>query len=197
MRLCKMNLAVHGLSGDIRQANTYYEDIHNSVGKFDFVMANPPFNVDKVDKEKIKDDPRFPVRDAQGRQRQLSLDSDFLQRLERQRPGGFRDGEFRRGRRGTEMEIRRKLIESGAVDVMISIGPNFFYTVTLPCTLWFFDRGKAGHCRGGARPTLDDGRCDHEGRANPPPTTLDDGRDGHGGGASPPRTSGPAARGGM
>src|SRR5947209_12823899 len=60
IRLCKMNLAVHGLSGDIRQANTYYEDIHKSVGKFDFVMANPPFNVDKVDKEKIKDDPRFP-----------------------------------------------------------------------------------------------------------------------------------------
>jgi type I restriction enzyme M protein len=60
IRLCKMNLAVHGLSGDIRQANTYYEDIHQSVGKFDFVMANPPFNVDKVDKEKIKDDPRFP-----------------------------------------------------------------------------------------------------------------------------------------
>ena len=61
VRLCKMNLAVHGLSGDIRQANSYYEDIHRSVGKFDFVMANPPFNVDKVDKEKIKDDPRFPL----------------------------------------------------------------------------------------------------------------------------------------
>src|SRR5438552_7696463 len=61
IRLCKMNLAVHGLSGDIRQANTYYEDLHKSVGKFDFVMANPPFNVDSVDKEKIKDDKgRFP-----------------------------------------------------------------------------------------------------------------------------------------
>ena len=60
IRLCKMNLAVHGLSGDIRQAVTYYEDIHKSVGKFDFVMANPPFNVDKVDKERIKDDPRYP-----------------------------------------------------------------------------------------------------------------------------------------
>ena len=59
IRLCKMNLGVHGLSGDIRQANTYYEDIHKSVGKFDFVMANPPFNVDKVDKERIKDDPRY------------------------------------------------------------------------------------------------------------------------------------------
>src|SRR5664279_1868047 len=60
IRLCKMNLAVHGLSGDIRQAVTYYEDVHKSVGNFDFVMANPPFNVDKVDKERIKDDPRYP-----------------------------------------------------------------------------------------------------------------------------------------
>lgn len=59
VRLCKMNLAVHGLSGDIRQGNTYYEDIHNSIDKFDFVMANPPFNVNGVDKEKIKDNKRF------------------------------------------------------------------------------------------------------------------------------------------
>ena len=60
VRLCKMNLAVHGLAGDIRQGNTYYEDIHHSPGKFDFVMANPPFNVDRVDKDRLKDDPRFP-----------------------------------------------------------------------------------------------------------------------------------------
>ena len=87
MRLCKMNLAVHGLSGDIRQGNTYYEDLHKSVGKFDFVMANPPFNVDKVDKERIKDDPRYPVRPAERRQRQLPLDSALLQCAERQRAG--------------------------------------------------------------------------------------------------------------
>jgi type I restriction enzyme M protein len=60
-QLCLMNLAVHALSGDIRQGNSYYEDLHESVGKFDFVMANPPFNVDKVDKERIKDDPRYPL----------------------------------------------------------------------------------------------------------------------------------------
>ena len=61
VRLCKMNLAVHGLEGDIRQGNSYYEDIHDSVGKFDFVMANPPFNVDRIDKERLKDDrARFP-----------------------------------------------------------------------------------------------------------------------------------------
>ena len=60
LRLAKMNLAVHGLSGDIRQGNSYYEDVHKSLGKFDFVMANPPFNVNNIDKERLKDDPRFP-----------------------------------------------------------------------------------------------------------------------------------------
>ena len=94
IRLCKMNLAVHGLSGDIRQAVTYYEDSHKSVGKFDFVMANPPFNVDKVDKERLKDDPRYPVRIAQDRQRQLPLDSGFLLALNRDRTGRVRHGEL-------------------------------------------------------------------------------------------------------
>ena len=78
IRLCKMNLAVHGLSGDIRQGVTYYEDIHKSVGKFDFVMANPPFNVDKVDKEKTEGRSTLSVWVAEDRQRQLPLDSDFL-----------------------------------------------------------------------------------------------------------------------
>ena len=60
VRLAKMNLAVHGLSGEIREGNSYYEDLHKSVGRFDFVMANPPFNVDRIDKAKLEDDPRFP-----------------------------------------------------------------------------------------------------------------------------------------
>lgn len=60
VRLCRMNLAVHGLSGDVKQGNSYYEDIHESLGRFDFVMANPPFNVNGIDRERIKDDPRFP-----------------------------------------------------------------------------------------------------------------------------------------
>ena len=142
IRLCKMNLAVHGLSGDIRQAVTYYEDPHKSVGKFDFVMANPPFNVDKVDKERIKDDPRYPFALAEGRQRQLSLDSDFLLPLNETGRAGFVMANSAGDARGSELDIRRDLLKSGAVDVMVSVGSNFFYTVTLPCTLWFLDRGK-------------------------------------------------------
>jgi type I restriction enzyme M protein len=142
IRLCKMNLAVHGLSGDIRQANTYYEDIHQSVSKFDFVMANPPFNVDKVDKEKIKDDPRFPFGMPKADNANYLWIEISYSALNAQGRAGFVMANSAADARGTELEIRRKLIESGAVDVMISIGSNFFYTVTLPCTLWFFDRGK-------------------------------------------------------
>ena len=142
IRLCKMNLAVHGLSGDIRQSNTYYEDVHDCVGKFDFVMANPPFNVSGVDKAKIKDDPRF----------RLGLPSTdianylwiqiFYHALSAKGRAGFVMANSAADARGSELEIRKKLIQSGAVDVMVSVGPNFFYTVTLPATLWFFDKGK-------------------------------------------------------
>lgn len=142
IRLCKMNLAVHGLSGDIRQSNTYYEDVHDCIGKFDFVMANPPFNVSGVDKEKIKDDPRF----------RLGLPSTdianylwiqiFYHALSVKGRAGFVMANSAADARGSELEIRKKLIQSGAVDVMVSVGPNFFYTVTLPATLWFFDKGK-------------------------------------------------------
>jgi len=158
IRLCKMNLAVHGLSGDIRQANTYYEDIQRSVGKFDFVMANPPFNVDKVDKERVKDDPRFPLGMPKADNGNYLWIEIFYSALNAQGRAGFVMANSAADARGTEMEIRRKLIESGAVDVMISIGSNFFYTVTLPCTLWFFDRGKAAPTRGAK---------DTEGRASP------------------------------
>ena len=95
VRLCRMNLAVNGLEGDIDQGNSYYEDPHNARAKFDFVMANPPFNVDKVDKERLADDPALPLRPAQARQRQLPVDPAFLQQPERDRPGRLRDGELR------------------------------------------------------------------------------------------------------
>jgi len=142
IRLCKMNLAVHGLAGDIRQGNTYYEDIHRSVGKFDFVMANPPFNVDKVDKEKLKDDPRYPFGLPKADNGNYLWIEVFYSSLSDTGRAGFVMANSAGDARGSELEIRRKLLEDRAVDVMISIGPNFFYTVTLPCTLWFLDRGK-------------------------------------------------------
>jgi type I restriction enzyme M protein len=147
IRLCKMNLAVQGLSGDIRQGNTYYEDLHGSTssgkaGKFDFVMANPPFNVSGVDKEKVKEDPRFALGIPSTDNANYLWIQTFYHALNATGRAGFVMANSAADARGAELEIRKKLIQSGAVDVMVSIGPNFFYTVTLPCTLWFFDRGK-------------------------------------------------------
>jgi len=142
IRLCKMNLAVHGLAGDIRDGNSYYEDIHRSLNRFDFVMANPPFNVDKIDKERLKEDCRYPFglpKADNGNYLWIQL---FYSALNETGRAGFVMANSAGDARGSELEIRRKLLENRAVDVMISIGPNFFYTVTLPCTLWFFDRGK-------------------------------------------------------
>jgi len=143
-RLCKMNLAVHGLSGDIRQGNSYYEDIHDALGQFDFVMANPPFNVNGIDKERIKDDKRFPFgmpKTDNGNYVWIQL---FYSALNETGRAGFVMANSASDARGSELEIRKALIEAKAVDVMVAIGPNFFYTVTLPCTLWFFDKGKQG-----------------------------------------------------
>jgi len=142
IRLCKMNLAVHGLSGDIRQAITYYEDIHRSPGKFDFVMANPPFNVDKVDKERLKDDPRYPFGLPKADNANYLWIQIFHAALSAKGRAGFVMANSAGDARGSELEIRKQLLEDKAVDVIISVGQNFFYTVALPCTLWFFDRGK-------------------------------------------------------
>jgi type I restriction enzyme M protein len=142
VRLCRMNLAVHGLSGDIRQANSYYENVHNCRGRFDFVMANPPFNVDGVDKEKIKDDPRYPFGLPRVDNANYLWIQEFYSALNEHGRAGFVMANSASDARASELDIRRKLIEAHVVDVMISIGSNFFYTVTLPCTLWFFDKGK-------------------------------------------------------
>lgn len=142
-QLCLMNLAVHGLSGDIRQGNSYYEDLHDSVGRFDFVMANPPFNVNNVDKEKIKDDPRFPFGMPRPDNANYLWIEHFYSALSAKGRAGFVMANSAADARQSEMEIRKNLLLAPAVDVMIAIGPNFFYTVTLPCTLWFLDRGKA------------------------------------------------------
>ena len=142
IRLCKMNLAVHGLEGDIRQGNTYYEDIHKSVGNFDFVLANPPFNVSSIDKEKIKTDKRFCFgfpRTDNGNYLWIQL---FWSALNEKGRAGFVMANSAGDARQSELDIRKALVEDNGVDVMISISPNFFYTVTLPCTLWFLDRDK-------------------------------------------------------
>jgi type I restriction enzyme M protein len=142
IRLSKMNLAVHGLAGDIRQGVTYYEDLHKSPGKFDFVKANPPFNVDKVDKEWLKDDPRYPFGLPRNDNANYLWIQIFYSALNGTGRAGFVMANSAGDARGSELDIRKKLLEDRAVDVMVSVGPNFFYTVTLPCTLWFLDRGK-------------------------------------------------------
>jgi type I restriction enzyme M protein len=142
VKLCRMNLAVHGLGGQVRQANTYYENPYDSVGRFDFVMANPPFNVNKIDKTKLADDPRFPFglpRSDNGNYLWIQL---FHSSLNNGGRAGFVMANSAGDAGGSELEIRRKLIEDHSVDVIVSIGSNFFFTVTLPCTLWFFDKGK-------------------------------------------------------
>ena len=87
VKLAKMNLAVHGLAGDIREGNTYYEDLHDAVGEFDFVMANPPFNVNKIDKTKLEDDPRFPFGLPRPDNGNYLWIQTFYSALSRQRPG--------------------------------------------------------------------------------------------------------------
>ena len=142
IRLCRMNLAVHALEGDIKQASSYYEDPHNCLGRFDFVMANPPFNVDRVDRERIKDDPRFPFGMPRVDNANYLWIQLFYSSLSESGRAGFVMANSAADARASELDIRRQIIESGAVDVIVSIASNFFYTVTLPCTLWFFDKSK-------------------------------------------------------
>jgi type I restriction enzyme M protein len=146
--LSRMNLAVHGLEGDIREANSYYEDEHDSTGNFDFVLANPPFNVNAVDKDRLKDavgkNRRYPFglpRTDNGNYLWIQL---FYSALNKNGRAGFVMANSASDARASEQEIRKQVIESYAVDVMVAVGPNMFYTVTLPCTLWFMDRAKRG-----------------------------------------------------
>ncbi len=147
VRLAKMNLAIHGLSGEIREGNSYYEDLHQSVGRFDFVMANPPFNVDRVDKSKLEDDRRFSDLPRADNANYLWIQL-FASALKETGRAGFVMANSSSDARYTEGEIRHRLIEDELVDVIVAVGPNFFYTVTLPVTLWFLDRGKRGTERG-------------------------------------------------
>jgi type I restriction enzyme M protein len=127
--------------------NSYYDDLHDSAGAFDFVMANPPFNVNGVDKDKLAGDPRFPYglpRPDNGNYLWIQI---FASALARGGRGGFVMANSAGDAGHSEREIRRKLIAAKAVDVMVAIGTNFFYTVTLPVTLWFLDKGKRGTAR--------------------------------------------------
>ncbi len=142
VNLCKMNLAVHGLSGDIKEGNTFYEDVHDSCGRFDFVMANPPFNVHKVDYKKVKGDARWEYGLPSNDNANYLWIQAFWSALNENGRAGFVMANSASDARGNEKEIRKRLVEDNAIDVMISIGPNFFYTVTNPCMLWFLDRGK-------------------------------------------------------
>jgi type I restriction enzyme M protein len=153
IRLAKMNLAVHGLEGNIREANTFYEDVHDLYGKCDFVMANPPFNVDMVDAEKVKDDRRLPFGLPGVNKAKKVSNGNFLwisyfhSYLGPKGRSGFVMSSQASSARHDEAEVRRKIVETGDVDVMISIRPNFFYTRTVPCELWHFDRAKPAERR--------------------------------------------------
>src|ERR1039458_9008354 len=153
-RLCRLNLAVHGLEGEIKhggQLNSYYDDPHTATGKFDFVLANPPFNVNAVDKERLKDSVgpgrRFPFGMPRTDNANYLWIQLFYSSLNEVGRAGFVMANSAADARSSEQELRKQLIESCAVDVMVAVGPNMFYTVTLPCTLWFFDKAKAGHPR--------------------------------------------------
>ena len=148
IRLAKMNLAVHGLEGKIQKAISYYEDPHDFLGKADFVMANPPFNVDDVDAEKIKNDPRLPFglpgvnkKGAVSNGNYLWI-SYFYSYLNKEGRAGFVMSSQASSAGGQEAEVRRKLVESGHVEGMIAIRSNFFYTRSVPCELWFLNKNK-------------------------------------------------------
>ena len=151
VRLCRMNLAIHGLEGDIRHGNSYYEDPHHSTGRFHFVAANPPFNVNEVDKERLASEVgpgrRYPFGLPRTDNANYLWIQEFYSALNEQGRAGFVMANSASDARSSEQEIRRQLIQSRAVDVMVAVGPNFFYTVTLPCTLWFLDKGKGKSAR--------------------------------------------------
>lgn len=150
-QLCLMNMAVHGLTGVIKsgdEANTFYHDAHNLDGCCDYVMANPPFNVDKVKAESAESAGRLPFgMTAVNKSKEVSNGnylwiSYFYSYLNETGRAGFVMASSATDSSGKDKEIRRKLVETGHVDVMISVGNNFFYTKSLPCSLWFFDKGK-------------------------------------------------------
>ena len=152
IRLARMNLAVHGLEGDIRQAITYYHDPHELLGRADYVMANPPFNVDKIDAGKVRTDPRLPFglpgvnrkqKVGNGNYVWISYFHSYLNETGR---AGFVMSSQASSAGGAE--VWRRLVETGDVEVMIAVRSNFFYTRTVPCEFWFMNRAKPDTRRG-------------------------------------------------
>jgi len=143
VRLCKMNLAVHGLGGSVLQGNSYYSDPFEAVGAFDYVMANPPFNVDGVNKEDLAErTDRFPYGMPKNDNGNYIWIQMFLSSLSSTGRAGFVMANTASDARGSEMEIRRQMIQAGVVDIMVAVASNMFYTVILPVAIWFLDKGK-------------------------------------------------------
>ena len=154
-RLCRLNLAVHGLEGEIKHGgniNSYYDDPHDATDRFDFVLANPPFNVNAVDKERLKDmvgpGRRFPFGLPRTDNANYLWIQLFYSALNEKGRAGFVMAGGAESAGSSEKEIRKQLIESKAVDVIVAVGPKMFYTVGLGCVLWFLDRGKSSTPRG-------------------------------------------------
>lgn len=151
-QLCLMNMAVHGLNGRIvsgDEANSFYHDAHNLAGKCDYVMANPPFNVDKVKAESASAAGRLPFGLPRVNAKTKEIGnanylwiSYFYAYLNDHGRAGFVMASSATDSANKDRDIREKLVLTGDVDVMVSVGNNFFYTLSLPCSLWFFDKAK-------------------------------------------------------
>lgn len=151
-QLCLMNMAVHGLTGVIKsgdEGNSFYNDAHQLDGRCDYIMANPPFNVDKVKSESTQAAGRLPfgMPGINNKSKEISNAnylwiSYFYSYLNDTGRAGFVMASSATDSQGKDKDIRESLIKTGAVDVMVSVGNNFFYTKSLPCSLWFFDKAK-------------------------------------------------------
>lgn len=156
-QLCLMNMAVHGLNGSIisgDDANSFYKDAFNLEGKCDFVMANPPFNVDKVKSESAMNAGRLPfgLPGVNAKSKEIGNAnylwiSYFYAYLNERGRAGFVMASSATDSANKDKDIREKLVRTGDVDVMVSVGNNFFYTLSLPCSLWFFNRNKNENIR--------------------------------------------------
>jgi type I restriction enzyme M protein len=144
-KLAKMNLAIHGIEGKIIESNSFYSDPHNLIDKCDFVMANPPFNVSKIDKEKdfVKTDKRLPFGLPKADNGNYMWIQYFYSYLNKTGRAGFVMASSATDAGNSEAAIREKLIASKHIDCIVAVGNNFFYTRSLPCNLWFFDKGKS------------------------------------------------------